>query len=281
MVYQYQPVNPLNAFAQSFQMVRGIQDDNARRQQEQVKQQQAMQRQRDLQGAIANLRINPSPEAIAEFGLMFPEMKEQIDGYYSTLSSAKQATQKQVMGEVVIAQRTGRLDQVPSIFERYAVAAENSGDMAAAKEYRDAAEFAKTNPEGAAETAKLRFGLIDPDGYKTLFDNSIYDTATIKELIAEGLPYGSPEFQEALRQKREGDPWVAVPGVGLFMRKQLEAAAAGGQVEAAPDIPEGAVRMLIQNPSLRGDFDKKYGKGAADRVLGGGGSNATGSFRGD
>lgn len=277
MVYQYQPVNPLNAFAQSFDMLRGIQDENAMRQQKMQQQQQAEARNRDLQAAVANLRMNPSPEAIAEFGLQFPEMKDQMDGYFKTLSEGKKRTQTEAAQKIVMAQRTG--GDVAGILEQYAVAAENARDPAMAKEFRDAAEFAKQNPEAAAETARLRLAFTDPDAYKLVFDNSLYDTATIKELIAEGLEYGTPEFQAALKAKREGDPWVAVPGVGLFMRDQLEAAASGGQTEAAPAIPEGAVKMLIQNPALRGDFDKKYGKGAADRVLGGGGSNATGSFR--
>ncbi len=278
MVYQYQPVNPLDAFAQSFQMVRGIQDDNARRQQEQVKQQQAMQRQRDLQGAIANLRINPSPEAIAEFGLMFPEMKEQIDGYYSTLSSAKQATQKQVMSEVVIAQRTGRLDQVPSIFERYAVAAENSGDMAAAKEYRDAAEFAKTNPEGAAETAKLRFGLIDPDGYKTLFDTGIdLDTSQIKNLIAEGLKPGTPEFQAALREERTKvsffhPEYGYVSGSPEFVQSVF-GGSAPADTEKLPRITtKEGYDALAPGQKYIGPDGKPYQKS------GGAGSNASGNF---
>lgn len=277
MVYQYQPVNPLNAFAQSFDMLRGIQDENAMRQQKMQQQQQAEARNRDLQAAVANLRMNPSPEAIAEFGLQFPEMKDQMDGYFKTLSEGKKRTQTEAAQKIVMAQRTG--GDVAGILEQYAVAAENARDPAMAKEFRDAAEFAKQNPEAAAETARLRLAFTDPDAYKLVFDNSLYDTATIKELIAEGLEYGTPEFQAALKAKREGDPWVAVPGVGLFMRDQLEAAASGGQTEAVPAIPEGAVKMLIQNPALRGDFDKKYGKGAADRVLGGGGSNATGSFR--
>lgn len=277
MVYQYQPVNPLNAFAQGFQMVRGIQDDITQRQQAEAKQQQAMQRQRDLQAAIANLRMNPSPEAIAEFGFLFPEMKEQIDGYYKTLDTAKQRTQTEAAQQIIIAQRSG--GDIPAILEQYAVAAENARNPQMAQEFRDAAEMARQDPEAAAETARIRLAFTDPDAYKLVYDNSLYDTATIKELIAEGLEYGTPEFQEALRAKREGDPWVAVPGVGLFMRDQLEAAARSGQAAATPNIPEGAVRMLIQNPNLRGDFDKKYGKGAADRVLGGGGSNATGNFR--
>lgn len=43
-----------------------------------------------------------------------------------------------------------------------------------------------------------------------------------------------------------------------------------GGAQAAPAPPEGAISMLRGNPSLRGDFDAKYGPGAADRILGGG-----------
>lgn len=268
--------NPLDAFTQSFQLVRGIQDDNAARRQAQQQQIQQESRQRDLQKAIQDLRTNPSPEAMAEFGLAFPEMKEEMEGYFKTLDAGKKATQVGAARDALIAQRAG--GDVAGVFERYAVAAENSRDPQMAQVFRDAAELAKVNPDAAAETARIHLAFADPDAYKLVYDNSMYDTATIKELVAEGLQPGTPEFQQALREKREGDPWVAVPGVGLFLRKDLESAAAGGQ--AAPAIPEGAVKMLIQNPNLRGEFDKKYGKGASDRVLGGGSSNATGSFRG-
>lgn len=274
--------NPLDAFTQSFQLVRGIQDDNAsRRQAEQQAAQQAIQqdtRQRDLQQAVQNLRINPSPEAMAEFGLQFPEMKEQLEGYFKTLDTGKKATQEAAARDAVIAQRSG--GNVQAVFERYATAAENSRDPQMAQVFRDAAELAKTNPDAAAETARIHLAFANPDAYKLVFDNSLYDTATIKELIAEGMEYGTPEFQEALRAKREGDPWVAVPGVGLFLRDQLEAAAAGGQTDAVPTIPEAHVKALIQNPDKAGDFDRKFGPGASARILGGGSSNATGSFRG-
>lgn len=274
MTYVYQPVNPLQSFAQGFQAVQGLRDMRA----EQVAKQQQAMRQQDLQVAIQNLRMNPSPQAIADFGLQFPEMKEQMDGYFKTLSEAAKNAEVNAARDALIAERTG--GDIAAVYDRYAEAAENSRDPVAAKKFRDAAEFARQNPQGAAEVTKLHLAFADGEAYKRVFDNSLYDTATIKELIAEGLEYGTPEFQDALRQKREGDPWVGVPGVGLFLRKDLEAAAAGGASDVTPSIPEGAVKMLIQNPKLREDFDKKYGKGAADRVLGGAGGNASGNFRG-
>lgn len=276
-MYQYDPVNPLNAFAQSFQMVRGIQDDNRARQQAEMEAQAKAQRKRDLQGAIVNLRMNPSPEAIAEFGLQFPEMKEQMDGYFKALSEGKKATQRDAAQQVIMAQRMG--GDVAAVLENYAKAAENSGDQATAKEFRDAAAFAKQNPDAAAETARLRLAFTDPDAYKLVYDNSLYDTAKIKEVLAEGKEYGTPEFQARMKELNDRDPLVNVSGVGVFSREQLSQAMMSGQPTVTPMIPEQAVKDLVRNPRTAPQFDEIFGKGQAARILGGGGSDATGSFR--
>ena len=52
---------------------------------------------------------------------------------------------------------------------------------------------------------------------------------------------------------------------------EAPASATPGSATSAevPAIPSGAVDMLRSNPSLASEFDKKYGKGAAARILNG------------
>ena len=281
MVYQYQPINPLQSFTQGIQVLEGLRGLQQQRQQEQLAQQQAEQQQM-TQAAFAQdvqaWQMNPSREGWAQLQFKYPQLAERAKPLAEMYGEQGKSAIISVGTQFLTAQGEERA----AVLDQAIVAAENSRLPEVKALFTEARDLYKTDP--ARAEAAVRTALIQEDGdlYEKMFDkSSLYDTATIKELIAEGLEYGTPEFQQALKDKREGDPWVAVPGVGLFMRDQLEAAAAGGQTQAMPSIPEGAVKMLIQNPKLRGDFDKKYGAGAADRVLGGGGSNVTGSFRGD
>lgn len=281
MAYEYQPINPLQSFTQGFQFIEGLRGVQQQRQQQQLEQQQRDQEQltqRAFAQDVQAWQMNPSREGWAQLQFKYPQLAERAKPLAEVYGEQGKSAIVGVGTQFLTAQGEAR----GAILDNAITAAENSRLPEVAALFKQARETYKTDP--AAAEAAVRAAIIQEDGdlYEKLFDkSSLYDTATIKELIAEGLEYGSPEFQAALKDKREGDPWVAVPGVGLFMREQLEAAAAGGQVEAVPNIPEGAVKMLIQNPKLRGDFDKKYGAGASDRVLGGGGSNVTGSFRGD
>ena len=271
--YNYQIEDPLVGFTNTLGVIQTLNQQRA--QQEEQRRQQ--ERARAMQEAVQSASRDPSPENLAQIYLQFPEAKDQLDAYRGALGDADKNTLGSAAREAIILSQTGKTDQVASVFERYAQAADNSGRQDLAQQFRDAQRVAEQSPESAAFTARVFYNQIDPKGYEAVFSaQTEYDTPFLKELVAEGVQPGSPEWQQALRDKREGDPWIVVPGIGLY-RKDDVAKLTEGQ-SAAPVIPEGAAKFLRQNPQLRDDFDRKYGKGSADRILGGASSNASGGF---
>ena len=82
-------------------------------------------------------------------------------------------------------------------------------------------------------------------------------------------PTASEETKATARKQLEAANQFAVKAAGLAGIK-LDPTA------AATDIPAAAIDYLKKNPTLKAEFDAKFGKGSADKVLAGGGGKPGG-----
>jgi len=266
--YSINAPNPNAVFQQAFQT------GNLMRQSQEAAQAQAMQRQQAERMAAALGQLGPNATPADYIGIVnqYPDLikplTERYQGFDAARRNALYNTGERAFA-LLRAGPDGTLDTeaAAASLERSADAFDNSNAPDIAQVLRDNAKGLRMDPGTGKHALGAMMAGVDAERFDK-FGKAIDqgDTPFIKELVAEGLQPGTPEFSAALREKRDKDPYISVAGVGLFLRKDVERAAEGASVPAS--IPQGAINMLRSNPSLRGAFDEKYGAGSAARVLG-------------
>jgi hypothetical protein len=92
-----------------------------------------------------------------------------------------------------------------------------------------------------------------------------YDTKTTLDALTNfrnATEKAQDRTRTRLESRRESQ------GVSPYFGVNRPRPAAPSQATPSVTIPQQAIDYLRQNPSLKADFDKKYGAGQADRVLG-------------
>lgn len=207
--YSINVPNPLAGFLQGMQMGQAQRQQQEAMQQQQLERQRAAQQAQQMQAALQDYRTAPTPQKLADLHLNYPALKESLNAYTQTLSDADKKTTTEFAIQAFGLNRSGKTDQVLSLFDTYINAAKEKGrsDIAQAMSVsRDT--FAQTDNQDAREaligsvlasTGKEGFDLYD----KIWSSNLDLDTSVIKNIVALGYKIGTPEFQAELRKQMD------------------------------------------------------------------------------
>lgn len=283
--FDYTIPAPTAAFQNAFAFGTAVDDRDRAQQEAQLKATEEKTRKQQAQEALQSVARDRSPQNIARVLLLVPSLKEQIMASESVLNEAEKTSDNQFRAEVIGLARNGNIDAARA---RLQVQADGYANTPGKEKQAEAAKtLLKTfdiNPDSVVLPMTIQLAQSDEKLYKTITEGPTgLDTPFLKELVAEGLKPGTPEFKAALQAKREGDPYIAVSGVGLFLKSDVTRAAAQGKTEVTPLIPQAAITMLKNDPKLAADFDKKYrtadNPNPSARILGGQTGAPSGNFR--
>lgn len=139
-------------------------------QQQQMQQQAALQRQQLMQTQLAALSRNPTPQAIAQFSIAFPELGKQMKESYDMLAPAQQQAELKRLAPVFSAVQAGKPDIAIGHLNTIADSLESAGKTQDAREARDMAKLIETNPSAANSIVGTSLAAImGPDKFATTF----------------------------------------------------------------------------------------------------------------
>lgn len=233
--------DPGQAFLQAFNQARAQRDQKIA---QETRQQQYAQ-------WVERMKVDRSPPTLVEFNLAFPEMADAIKKAFEPLDEANKQSRLGYSTQVLSALDRGDTDTAKSIANELLTAAKNTpGQEQFAKELEFGLGLMDTNPEPLKVGLAVAISTLNPELYKTLYK----------------------------RDKEQ--PYVVVPGVGLFLRRDVDAAVAAGErggvsdPNVRPKVPQAAIDDLRKNPGTAAQFDEVFGPGAAAAALGASGTPA-------
>ena len=158
--------SPVAAFTQGLQSGAGLQQV----QMQQTMQQAQLARMQQMQQASAQVAQNPTPQAIAQLSIAFPEMSENFKRSYDMLQPAQQQSTVNRMTPILAAALNGRGDIAAGLLREDAQAARNSGDEQRAQHAEVQAQWAEQHPASFAANLGLQLaGVMGPDKFGQTF----------------------------------------------------------------------------------------------------------------
>lgn len=229
---------------------------------------------------------DPKPENLSALYAEFPEYGQDLDRFSKRLAANDRTTYGTLLSDAIIAKDLGKTpEEIAAIYTKGAEAARNSQRTDIAEQFDFAAQLARSPSADDNFAARSLLFKIDPDGYKLLEEGKVkLDTARIKELQAEGLVLGTPEFQAALKAEREKIT-TTLPGGGFYSGPPSGLT----QILGGQPVPTNVQKGPPRQPTTKEEYEKlpigafyTAPNGQTYEKLGTGGQTATpsGNFQG-
>jgi hypothetical protein len=207
-------------------------------------------RMANYQASLQKLRGNPNPTAqdFIDLSISAPESERtNAKAVFDMMTDAQKQDRLKVGGQILSALNANRPEVAIATLTERAAAYKNAGDEPNAKATQELIDNIKANPADA----------------KIILGATMGDIPEFKDVLTASL-----------KANEVKDPWVVVPGVGVFPRVQLERIAKAAEAEGSPEvtltanIPDGAVAELRAGKVSKAAFDSVFGAGKADKILG-------------
>lgn len=236
-------------------------------QQQQVEAQRARaETERDKQARLAafgtevtNWVKNPTPDGYKQLMAKYPEYQQEINAVQKGASAAERPVIRSLAGEALMAHRNKKPETVISLIDQRIAAAAD-------------------NPQLVQKLQDMK------SVYQQYSDNPKLQESLIVTALAQDEE-GARIYEKAFK---ETEPYVAVSGVGIVLKSDIERAVAEAEKTGKPDvnvkpiIPADAEADLKAGRVTPQTFDKVFGPGSAAKVLGTGGQTGaapSGNFR--
>lgn len=263
------------------QFLAGLQAAQQQRLQQQQQAEKLARAQR-MQQDIAAWKADMSPERTAALFLNYPEIKEQIAASKAVLDDAAKRDRLGFNTRALSLSRAGQKDRVIEMVQQRIAAYRNAGKTKEAAEAQDMLRAYQIDP--SVGEGSLVFDIYDDDPklYETLYGKSEMplDTSIIKNLLAEGLKMGTPEFQQALRDERT-KVTITDPRIGFFsgpaeeFRRRFGGEPPANAQRGSPPVVNSEAAFNALKPGTQ----FKAPDGSIRTKPGGGSGNATGGFQ--
>lgn len=170
----------------------------------------AAARARQYTTDVAAIKDNPSPQALNDLYLKYPEYGDDLKRISGVLNEQDKQTYGTILRRAIIAKQQGKsADEIAGIYAEGAAAAKNANRNDIAQNF-DAAVIMAKNPAANDDfAARSLLNQFDPEGYKILYGSEGL-TSFQQDIQAAGIDPRSEEGKGLAMQyvRNKADPWI-------------------------------------------------------------------------